>query len=81
MVFLVLWIVLCECARIFVLLLRREPLLGWAVGPFGVTLMVLHEPSLLYIWLDVSVPPLSRVAYSMWVCLPHLALLYYQIIC
>ena len=57
-VFLVLWIVLCECAHIFVMLLRREPLLGWAVGPFGVTLMVLREPSLLYIWLDVLFPAL-----------------------
>jgi len=57
-VFLVLWVVLCECAHIFVMLLRREPLLGWAVGPFGVTLMVLHEPSLFYIWLDVLCPAL-----------------------
>ncbi|GAC1364821.1 MAG: hypothetical protein NVS2B12_10300 [Ktedonobacteraceae bacterium] len=57
-VFLVVWLVLCECAHIFVLLLRREPLLGWAVGPFGVTLMVLHEPSLLYLWLDVLCPAL-----------------------
>lgn len=57
-VFLLLWIVLCECAHVFVMLLRHEPVLGWAVGPFGVTLMVLREPSLLYIWLDVFFPAL-----------------------
>ena len=55
-VFLVLWIVLCECAHILVALGRREPLIGWAISPFGVTLMVLREPSLLYIWLDVFCP-------------------------
>ncbi len=52
----VLWLVLIECTRILVKLLRREPLIGWAVSPFGITLMCLHEPSLLYIWLDVLCP-------------------------
>ncbi|GHO84539.1 hypothetical protein [Dictyobacter formicarum] len=54
--FLVLWIVLCELTHVMVLLWRHEPLLGWAVGPFGLTLMVLREPSLLSLWLDVLVP-------------------------
>ncbi|GCE13225.1 hypothetical protein [Tengunoibacter tsumagoiensis] len=56
LLFLVLWIVLCECARVGVMLLRREPLLGWAVSPFGVTALFLYEPSLLTLWLSVLVP-------------------------
>jgi hypothetical protein len=52
----VLWIVLCECVHVGLRLLRREPLIGWAVGPLGVTVMFLHEPSLFYICLDVLCP-------------------------
>jgi hypothetical protein len=56
-VFLVLWFVLFECTHALTTLLRRGPLIGWAIGPFGVTLMcLLHEPSLFYIWLDVLCP-------------------------
>ena len=54
----VLWIVLFRSTHLLVMLIRREPLIGWAVGPLGVTLMVLHEPSTLRIWLDVVGPAL-----------------------
>lgn len=54
--FLLLWIVLVECAHVLVTLLRHGPRIGWAVGPWGVTVMYLHEPSMLYIWLNVLVP-------------------------
>jgi hypothetical protein len=54
--FLVLWIVLFRCVHVLLSLLRHDPLIGWAVGPLGVTIMTLHEPSLLYIWLDVLCP-------------------------
>ncbi len=57
-VLLVLWIVLFKCAHLLVMLLRHEPLIGWAIGPLGVTVMFLHEPSTLYIWLDVLWPAL-----------------------
>lgn len=50
------WMILCELAHVVVLLWRREPLVGWAVGPFGLTLLSLREPSLLSIWLDVICP-------------------------
>lgn len=53
---LVLWLAFCECAHVGVRLLRHEPLLGWAVGPLGVTVMFLHEPSLFYACLDVLCP-------------------------
>lgn len=48
-----LWLVSCECAHVGVRLLRREPLIGWAVGPLGVTVMFLYEPSLFYVCSDV----------------------------
>jgi len=54
--FLMLWIVLFECAHVLVMVLRNEPLIGWAVGPLGVTIMSLHEPSALYILLNVLFP-------------------------
>jgi hypothetical protein len=40
------------------MLLRHGPLIGWAIGPFGVTVMFLHEPSIWYIWLNVFCPAL-----------------------
>ena len=57
-VFLLLWIVLVECAHVLVALLRHGPLIGWAVSPYGVTVMFLHEPSILHIWLNVLFPAL-----------------------
>lgn len=54
--FLVVWFVLVECAHMLVTLLRHGPLIGWAVGPWGITIMFLHEPSLLSIWLNVLFP-------------------------
>ena len=56
--FLLLWMVLVECAHVLVTLLRHGPLIGWAVSPWGVTVMFLHEPSTLYIWLNVLFPAL-----------------------
>ena len=50
------WMILCELTHVLVLLWRHEPLVGWAVSPFGLTLMSLREPSLLSIWLDVVCP-------------------------
>jgi hypothetical protein len=57
-VFLVFWIVLCECVHVLITLGRRVPVIGWGVSPFGITLMTLCEPSLLFIWLDVLCPAL-----------------------
>lgn len=55
---LLIWVVLFVCTHILVTLLRRDQLIGWAVGPLGVTVMFVHEPSVLYIWLDVLFPAL-----------------------
>ncbi len=56
--FLLVWIILCEGTHVVVILLRHEPLLGWAVGPLGITIMYLYEPSALYVWLNVLCPAL-----------------------
>jgi hypothetical protein len=40
-VLLVLWLVLFECAHVLTTLLRRRPLIGWAIGPFGVVYSIL----------------------------------------
>lgn len=52
------WILLFNCAHLLVMLLRGDPLIGWAIGPLGVTVMSLHEPSLFFILLDVLCPAL-----------------------
>jgi len=57
--FLLLWIILFEGAHVLMTLLRHGPLVGWAVSPWGVTVMFLQEPSLLYIWLNVLFPALA----------------------
>ena len=57
-ILLVLWIVLFKSAHLLVMLIRRGPVIGWAVGPLGITLMVVHEPSTIRIWLDVLGPAL-----------------------
>jgi uncharacterized membrane protein YdcZ (DUF606 family) len=57
-VLLVLWIVLFQCTHLLVMLLRREPVVGWAIGPLGVSIVFLHEPSTIFIWLEVVCPAL-----------------------
>lgn len=56
--FFVLWLVLIACAHLLLMFLRHGPLIGWAVSPWGVTVMYLHEPSIVYIWLNVLFPAL-----------------------
>lgn len=55
---LLLWVVLFKCAYLLIMLLRHEPLIGWGIGPLGITMMFLHEPSALFICLSVIVPAL-----------------------
>src|SRR5437588_6637029 len=54
--FLVLWLILFGCAHLLVTLLRNDRLIGWAIGPLGVTILFMREPSSLYIALDAIVP-------------------------
>ncbi|MBE3557987.1 MAG: hypothetical protein IMW89_02040 [Ktedonobacteraceae bacterium] len=57
-IFLITWLILFKAAHLLITLLRRDPLIGWAIGPLGVTVVFLHEPSTLFLWLDVLVPAL-----------------------
>lgn len=43
--FVVLWLGLVECTRIVLRALRNDPLIGWAVGPLGISTLFLCEPS------------------------------------
>lgn len=54
--FLVLWFVLFKCTHLLLVLLRRDPLIGWGIGPLGLSIVFLREPSTLFIWLDVVIP-------------------------
>jgi len=54
--FLVLWLILFGCAHLLVTLLRNERLIGWAIGPLGLTILFMREPSTLYILLDAIIP-------------------------
>jgi hypothetical protein len=60
--FLILWIVLFESAHMLVSLLRHDPLIGWAIGPLGITTLFLREPSIFYIVLNVFFPALISAA-------------------
>lgn len=54
--FLLVWIILFEYAHVPVALLRDDPLIGWAIGPLGLTTLFVREPSTLYILLDALFP-------------------------
>ncbi len=54
--FLLIWIILFECAHVPVALLRDDSLIGWAIGPLGLTTLFVREPSTLYILLDALFP-------------------------
>jgi hypothetical protein len=47
--YVLLWIILVECARTLVRVLRNDPLVGWAVGPMGISTLYLSEPSPVFI--------------------------------
>jgi hypothetical protein len=54
--YVLLWIVLVECARILVRVPRNDPLVGWAVGPLGVSTLYLSEPSPVFILINALFP-------------------------
>lgn len=53
-----LWIVLSRCTHVLVMVIKHEPLIGWGIGPLGVTVMAVHEPATWYIWFTVACPAL-----------------------
>lgn len=50
------WIFLVACAKILVRVYRHDPLVGWAVGPLGVSTLYLSEPSPLFILFSALFP-------------------------
>src|SRR3984893_12936419 len=56
--FVVLWLALVECAKVLIALLKNDPLIGWAFGPFGITPLVLCETTTLFILFSAFFPAL-----------------------
>ena len=54
--YVLLWIILVECARMLVRVLRNDPLVGWAVGPMGISTLYLTEPSPVFILFNALFP-------------------------
>ena len=54
--FVVLWMILFECARMLLAVLRNDSLVGWAIGPLGVTTLFLSEPSPAFILFNALFP-------------------------
>lgn len=50
--FVVLWLGLVECTRLLSKAFRNDPLIGWSVGPFGVSTLFLSTPSARFILLS-----------------------------
>lgn len=54
--FVFLWLALVGGTRVLINTLRNDPLLGWAIGPLGITTIFLSEPSARLILLNVALP-------------------------
>ncbi len=54
--YVILWIILCESARMLATVLRNDPLIGWAVGPLGISTLFLSEPSVVFILFNALFP-------------------------
>ena len=54
--FVVLWLALVEIAKVLLALLKNDPLIGWAIGPFGITTLALCEPAPLFILFNALFP-------------------------
>lgn len=56
--FLFAWIILYEVAKMLVIVLRNEPLIGWAIGPLGISTLFLSEPPAAFIIFNALFPAL-----------------------
>jgi|SRR5258708_4117636 hypothetical protein len=56
--FVILWLGLVECSKILIKAVRNDPLIGWAVGPLGITTLFLCEPSARFILFSTLLPTL-----------------------
>lgn len=56
--FVVLWLGLVECTKILIKAFRNDPLIGWSVGPLGVSTVFLCEPSARFVLFNALFPAL-----------------------
>jgi len=56
--FVILWLGLVECTKILLKAFRNDPLIGWAVGPLGISTLFLCEPSARFILFSALFPTL-----------------------
>ncbi|WP_069801914.1 hypothetical protein [Thermogemmatispora onikobensis] len=54
--FVLLWLLLVEGSHLLLALVRRDQLIGWAIGPLGITTLFVREPSRFYIVLEALLP-------------------------
>jgi hypothetical protein len=54
--YVLIWMILVECARMLVRAYRNDPLVGWAVGPLGLSTLYLSEPSPVFILFHAVFP-------------------------
>jgi hypothetical protein len=54
--FVILWLGLVECSKILLKAFRNDPLIGWAVGPLGISTLFLCEPSARFILFNALFP-------------------------
>ena len=52
--FVVLWLGLVECTKLLFKAFRNDPLIGWAIGPFGISILFLSTPSARFILLSTT---------------------------
>ncbi len=79
--YVILWIILCEFARMLATVLRNEPLIGWAIGPLGISTLILSEPSFVYILFKVLFPAVVSAGvlyFGLFTALPSPILLPHQ---
>ena len=69
--YVLIWIILVECARILVRVYRNDPLVGWAVGPIGSVdiVFVRTVASVYFIHCSFSSNGISFCSLC-WTCLP-----------
>lgn len=54
--FVILWLGLVECTKILLKAARNDPLIGWAVGPLGISTLFLCKPSARFILFSALFP-------------------------
>lgn len=61
--FAVAWLVLFETTHMLLALGRNDRLIGWAIGPLGITTLFLREPSTLFILLNAFIPAIVSACF------------------